>query len=112
MPRCAWRVRAVDSLVVRRSATARPVRGRDLRIFCREGRRAWSPSPATLGHADERTDQKGGGYCVGVAEPDKTTADRLILISDIEHLRLERPVLVHAGERYWFDWEDAVQEPI
>ena len=47
-----------------------------------------------------------------MAEPDKTTADRLILISDIEHLRLERPVLVHAGERYWFDWEDAVQEPI
>ena len=60
----------------------------------------------------ERTDQKGGGYRVGVAEPDTTTADRLILISDIEHLRLERPVLVHAGERYWFDWEDAVQEPI
>ena len=33
----------VSLLAVRWSATARPVRGRDLRVCCREGRRVWSP---------------------------------------------------------------------
>jgi hypothetical protein len=41
-----------------------------------------------------------------VAEPEKMTADRLILISDIHYLRLDPPVLVHPGERYWFDWQE------
>src|SRR5215813_3013383 len=40
---CMAGVGGVNSLAVRRSATARPVRGRDLRACCREGRRAWSP---------------------------------------------------------------------
>jgi hypothetical protein len=39
-----------------------------------------------------------------VADPEKTTADRLTLISDIQYMRLDPPVLVRPGERYWFDW--------
>jgi hypothetical protein len=41
-----------NSLAVRRSATARPVHGRDLRVCCREGRRAWPPG-ASQGPVDQ-----------------------------------------------------------
>jgi hypothetical protein len=40
-----------------------------------------------------------------MSQPDKTRADRLTLISEIAHLDLGGPVLVRAGESYWFDWD-------
>jgi hypothetical protein len=45
---------------------------------------------------------------------DKTTADRLTLVSHVEWLELEEPVFVQPGERYWVDWENrclVVEDP-
>jgi hypothetical protein len=36
-------------------------------------------------------------------ESEKTTAERLILVSDVEWLHLETPALIHPGETYWFE---------
>jgi hypothetical protein len=38
-----------------------------------------------------------------VSQRDKIMADRLTLISMIAYHDLETPVLVRAGESYWFD---------
>jgi hypothetical protein len=42
-----------------------------------------------------------------MAEPEKMTADRLILVSDVHWLRLEHPVFIQPGERYWIDFDES-----
>lgn len=39
------------------------------------------------------------------SEREKMTADRLVIVSDVEWLHLDTPALVHPGETYWLDEE-------
>lgn len=40
-------------------------------------------------------------------EGEKTTAERPILVSEVEWLHLHMPVLINPGETYWVDLESS-----